>query len=185
MRLRAHTSGSPTIASWTRNPRISLRTALRTRLSYSTTTTKDGKTGKLLIGDDSPTGTGVFAKLDNDPRVFLVATTTKTNINKSPTDLRDKRLLVFDQSKITRVELTAKTGPIEFGRNAQNEWQIVKPKPQRADNGKVEELIQKLGDARMDTSAPPEEAPKAASNFAIRYTRRNGLRHRRERHIHA
>ena len=49
---------------------------------------------------------------------------------------------------------------MEFGRNAQNEWQIVKPKPQRADNGQVEELVRKLGDARMDTQRRPRKRPK-------------------------
>ena len=50
--------------------------------------------------------------------------------------------------------LQPKGRSIEFGRNAQKEWQIVKPKPQRADNGQVEELVRKLSDARMDTSLP-------------------------------
>ena len=36
----------------------------------------------------------------------------------------------------------------------------MKPKPQRADNGQVEELVRKLTDARMDTSAPDETPPK-------------------------
>ena len=62
--------------------------------------------------------------------------------------------------------LTAKGQPVEFGRNAKKEWQIVKPKPQRADNGQVEELVRKLGDAEMDTSAPDEDAAKAAPAFA-------------------
>lgn len=130
-------------------------------------TAKDGKTGQLLIGDESPTGTGVFAKLANDPRVVLLPTSVKTTIDKSAVDVRDKRLLVFDPAKLTRVELTTKGGPVEFGRNAQKEWQIVRPKPQRADNGRVEELVQKLGDARMDVSAPTEEAAKFASGFAF------------------
>ena len=34
---------------------------------------KDGKTQKLLIGDDSPAGGGSFAKLDGDPRIFTIA----------------------------------------------------------------------------------------------------------------
>ena len=45
----------------------------------------------------------------------------------------------------------------------------MKPKPQRADNGQVEDLVRKLGDARMDTSAPDEDAAKAASAFAGGY----------------
>jgi hypothetical protein len=87
-------------------------------------------------------------------------------LDKTAQDLRDKRLLIFDADKLTRVELTAKGPAVEFGRNAQKEWQIVKPRPQRADNGQVEELVRKLGDARMDTSMAAAEAAKAASNFA-------------------
>ena len=36
-------------------------------------TRKDGKVQTLLVGDDTPTGAGVFAKLENDPRVFTSA----------------------------------------------------------------------------------------------------------------
>ena len=129
-------------------------------------TAKDGKTRKLLIGDDSPTGSTAFAKFEDDPRIFTIASSTKTSFNKTPKDIRDKRLLVIDSEKLSRVELVAKGAPIEFGRNAQKEWQIVKPKPQRADNGQVEELVRKLTDARMDTSAPDDVAAQAASSSA-------------------
>jgi Domain of unknown function (DUF4340) len=129
-------------------------------------TAKDGKTRKLMIGDETPTGSAVFAKFEDDPRVFTLPSSTKTSLDKAAKDLRDKRLLTFDPEKLSRVELVAKGGPIEFGRNAKKEWQIVKPKPQRADNGHVEELVRKLKDARMDTSVSDEVAAKAASSFA-------------------
>src|SRR5215471_1846474 len=32
--------------------------------------TKDGKTSKLLLGENTPTGNAVYAKLDGDPRLF-------------------------------------------------------------------------------------------------------------------
>ena len=105
-----------------------------------TFTTKDGKKSKLLLGDDTPTGGAVFARMDGDPRVFTLSSYTKTSLDKAPKDLRDKRLLTFDQDKLTRVELTTKKtagGPIEFGKNNQNEWQIVKPQPYRADSLQV------------------------------------------------
>jgi Domain of unknown function (DUF4340) len=47
-----------------------------------------------------------------------------------------------------------------------SEWQIVKPKPLRADNWQVEELIRKLHDAKMDASTSDEDAKKAAEAFA-------------------
>src|SRR5262249_21613088 len=87
-------------------------------------TKKDGKTEDLLIGDDTPTGGSAFVKLKNDPRVFSVSSTVKTGLDKTTKDLRDKRLLTFDSDKLSRVELTAKGAPIEFGKNNQNEWQI-------------------------------------------------------------
>jgi hypothetical protein len=49
-----------------------------------------------------------FTSLDGDPRVFTIASWNKTSLDKSWQDLRDKRLLTFDQDKLLRVELTAK-----------------------------------------------------------------------------
>jgi len=127
---------------------------------------KDGKTYRLLVGDETPTGGGYYARLEGDPRVFTIASWNKSSLDKSWKELRDKRLLTFDQDKLIRVELVAKGGTIEFGKNAQNEWQIVKPRPLRADSFQVEELIRKLRDARMDTSITEEDAKKAAAAFA-------------------
>ena len=129
-------------------------------------TKKDGKTEDLLIGDDTPTGGGAFVKLKNDPRVFSVSSSVKTGLDKSSKDLRDKRLLTFDSDKLTRVDLQAKGKDVEFGKNNQNEWQILKPKPLRADGSQVEDLIRKLKDAKMDTGVSDEDAKKAAAAFA-------------------
>jgi len=127
---------------------------------------KDGKTRRLLIGDETPTGYGWFAKLADDPRVFTIASYNKSSLDKTPRDLRDKRLLTFSTDKLTRVELTAKGQTIEFGKNAQGEWQIIRPQPLRADGGQVEEFIRKLSGARMDAYASEEDDKKANAAFA-------------------
>jgi hypothetical protein len=111
---------------------------------------KDGKTDRLLIGDDTLNGSGAYAKLANDAKVVTVAANTKTSLDKRPDDLRDKRLLTFDSDKLSRVELTGKGPAIEFGKNGQNEWQVVKPRPLRADGSAVDGLVSKLKDAKMD-----------------------------------
>jgi len=119
---------------------------------------KDGKTDHLLIGDDTLNGSGAYAKLANDAKVVTVTSTVKTGLDKRPDDLRDKRLLTFDSDKLSRVELTAKGPAMEFGKNGQNEWQMVKPRPLRADGSAVDGLVTKLKDAKMDLSA--EDAAK-------------------------
>jgi hypothetical protein len=121
---------------------------------------KDGKTDELLVGDDTPTGSGAYAKLASSPRVVTIASFVKTSLDKKPDDLRDKRLLAFDQDKITRVDLTAKNQTEEFGKDAQGEWQILKPRPLRADSSAVNGLIDKLRDAKMDLTGT-EDAAKA------------------------
>jgi len=128
-------------------------------------TTKDSKPQKLLLGDDTPAGGAVFAKLEGDPRVFTIASYNKSSLEKTANDLRDKRLLTVDFDKLSQVELVTKKQDIEFGRNKQ-EWQIVKPKPSRADNFQVEEIVRKLREAKMDTASSDADAKKAAAAFA-------------------
>lgn len=128
-------------------------------------TRKGAKTQKLLVGDDTPTGGGAYAKLEGDPRVFSIASYTKSSLDKSAKDLRDKRLLTVESEKISRVELITKKQDIEFGRNKDG-WQIVTPKPLRADAFQVEELVRNLKDAKMDVSVSDADEKKAASAFA-------------------
>lgn len=125
---------------------------------------KNNAAHKLLIGDEAPMGSSTYAALGGDPRVFMLASYNMTSVEKSLNDLRDKRLLTFDADKLSRVELVAKKEDIEFGRN-KDQWQIVKPKPFRADDSRVQEMIRKLGDAKMDLSVSEEEQKKAAAAF--------------------
>ena len=127
-------------------------------------TSKDAKPQQLLLGDQTPAGSAVFAKLAGDPRVFTIASYNKSSIDKTPNDLRDKRLLTIDFDKLSQLHIATKKQTIEFARN-QQEWQIVKPKPFRADNFQVEEIVRKLRDAKMEAPSDAAAARKAAAAF--------------------
>jgi hypothetical protein len=128
-------------------------------------TEKDNKTQKLLLGDETPAGSAVYAKLAGDPRIFTMAGYHRTSIDKSLNDLRDKRLLTVSPDQVSRLELIRKNQEIEFGRN-KDEWQILKPKPLRADSGQVGELVGKLAEARMDLSESGKDVEEGTSSFA-------------------
>jgi hypothetical protein len=128
-------------------------------------TTKDGKTTKVLLGDDNPTGSSSYAMLAGDPRVFSIMSSVKLGLTKSLKDLRDKRLLTFEQDKVSRLELLAKKQDVEFGRD-KDQWQIVKPTSLRADGLQVEELLRKVKDAKIDLALSDDDAKKAAAAFA-------------------
>ena len=128
-------------------------------------TEKDGKMQCLLLGDDTPAGSAVYAALAGDPRVFTVASYHKTTIDKKLNDLRDKRLLTVSPDKVSRMEIAGKKSDMEFGHN-RDEWQILKPKPMRADSTVVSELVSKLTDARIDLNASDKAAEESVSAFA-------------------
>jgi hypothetical protein len=127
---------------------------------------KNGKTQDLVFGDDVPAASLVYARVNNDPKVYAISSAVKSSFDKSLNDLRDKRLLTFDQNALTRIELITAKSDIEFGKNNQNEWQIVKPQPYRADSFQVEELLRKLTDAKMDLSGTAEDQKKADAGYA-------------------
>lgn len=127
---------------------------------------KNGKSTQVHFGDDVPAGSLVYASIDSNPKVYAVSSSIKSSFDKSANDLRDKRLLTFDSNKLTRAEIISGSSDIEFGKNNQGDWEILKPKPYRADSFQVEELIRKLSDAKMDLSNTAQKAPPAAAAFS-------------------
>jgi hypothetical protein len=127
---------------------------------------KKGKSDEIVFGDDVPAGSLVYAQHKGDPKVYTLASSIKTSLDKSVNDLRDKRLLTFDTNQLTRIELASAKSDAEFGKNSQNEWAIIKPEPYRADNFQIEELLRKLSDAKMDLSGSADDAKKAAAAYA-------------------
>ncbi len=123
-------------------------------------TTKDNKTSRLLLGDDTPTGDATYVSLAGDPRLFTAASFVKTSLNKSLTDLRDKRLLPVNAASVSSIDLTRKDQTIGFAR-VQNGWQIEKPASYRTDNFQVDDLLQQLTGAKWDPSPSTDDAAKA------------------------
>lgn len=130
---------------------------------------KDKKIEKLLIGDETPTPGAFFCKLESDPRVFTLATATKIQFDKDWRGWRDTRLLTADLAKVSRIELETKQSAIEFGRVSESEWQILKPKPMRADGWQLDELTRQLKNVKMPAEGATgnEEKSFAAATPAV------------------
>ena len=126
---------------------------------------KDGRTVKLLVGNEVPTGEGRFARVDGDPKVYTLSGFVSSGVDKYAKDLRDTRLLLIDSERLARVDLTAKNATTEFVRSPKREWQIVKPQPLRADGWQVEELIRRLIELKMNPTQSLPDAKKAETAF--------------------
>lgn len=123
---------------------------------------KGGTRYKLQLGSDTPSGSGIYAKLADKSAVYTLPSSLKGSLDKTLSDLRDKRLLTFNQDKLTSVAVTASGSAFEFNRNGQGDWQITRPKPLRADNLLVDDFVRKLKDAKMDTAGAIDDKAMAA-----------------------
>ncbi len=129
---------------------------------------QDGKEKKLTLGDDVPAGSGVYARLEGDDRLFTIGSYIKSSFDKSPQDLRDKRILPFDSEKTTRVTVKTKERELEFGK-AGTTWQIVKPRPMRAENYAVDDLVRSVREASFESVLEEADKPTGKYSFASPY----------------
>ena len=127
---------------------------------------EDAKTYRVIFGGDTPTGSGVYARLDGDPRLFTVYSYVKTTFEKEVFDLRDKKLLQVDEDKISRVVLNGAAGSIEFGKTGDDAWQILEPQPLRADNFTVGDLVRSVRNAEMMSVLEEGDEPSGKYDFS-------------------
>jgi Domain of unknown function (DUF4340) len=125
-----------------------------------------GQQHKLYLGEKTPTGSDLFARRDDDKKVFLIAAFQETSLNKSAFDLRDKSILKIDRDKIDSVDLTAGSQLVTIGKDG-GEWKLKKPIEVRTDYGTVEGLIGKLQTARMKSIAAENVSPADLKKYGL------------------
>jgi hypothetical protein len=107
---------------------------------------KDFKT--LQIGQKTPAGANLFAKVGSGKRVFTIPSFQESTFNRSTFDLRDKTAIKFDRDKVDRVEVSADNKTLELAK-AGTDWKIVKPVQALSDSTATEGLIGKVQSAQM------------------------------------
>jgi hypothetical protein len=103
---------------------------------------------RILIGDKTPGGTAMYAKLPANNRVFLVGTALDASLNKSTFDFRDKTAFAFDELKVDSIELASGTQNIRLQKSG-DDWKLVKPVEAPADFASVNGLLGQLRSAQM------------------------------------
>ncbi len=110
---------------------------------------KGGVSGRLRLGDATPTGGDLYAVQGDGSRVVLVATFVETNLSRSTFDLRDKRVLRFERDKADALEISAGGRvPVTFSRTS-SDWRVTAPVNARGDYGAIEGLLTRLSSTNM------------------------------------
>jgi len=117
----------------------------------------DGRQQALQVGDKTPTGSDLYAKLPDQKKVFLVSSYLESSFNKSTFDLRDKAALKLDREKVDALEIVTADRQLRFAKT-EGEWRMTQPVAGRTDFTAVESLVGRLGTAQMKSIAAPEPA---------------------------
>lgn len=121
---------------------------------------------KLLIGEKSPTGADLFAKRNDEKKVFLIPAFQETTFNKDTFALRDKSVLKFDREKVDGVEVAAAGKSLVMAKDGP-EWKIKKPVETRADYGSVEGLVGRLQTIQMKSIASDQASPADLKKYGL------------------
>ena len=121
---------------------------------------------KLLIGEKSPTGSDLFAKRNDEKRVFLIPAFQETTFNKDTFALRDKVVLKFERDKVDGVEVDAAGKTLVMAKDGAD-WKIRKPLETRADYGSVEGLIGRVQTVQMKSIAADQATPADLKKFGL------------------
>jgi len=114
-----------------------------------------GKNGTVLIGQKTPSGSDIYARLADKPRVFLVPSYLDTTFNKSTFDLRDKTILKIDREKTDRLEIQTADRDVKLAKQGAD-WKLTAPVDARADFGAIEGVLGRLNTTPMKSIAAPE-----------------------------
>jgi hypothetical protein len=107
-----------------------------------------GVTGSLLLGDKNATQGEIYAMKGDDKKVFLVSSFQETNFNRTPFDLRDKKILKFDREKADTVTLVREGATMSLARSG-SEWKVAGPVASRSDYSAIEGLLTRLSTSNM------------------------------------
>jgi hypothetical protein len=116
-----------------------------------------GQDRRLLVGQKTPSGTDLYAKLPDKPRVFLISSYLESTFNRSPFDLRDKAVIKFDHDKVDTIDITSADHAVKLAKSG-SDWRVKAPVDARADFSAIEGILGRLNTAQMKAIAAPNAA---------------------------
>ena len=107
----------------------------------------------LLVGDQTPTGSDLYAKLSDENRVFLISSHLNNTFDKNTFALRDKTVLNFDRDNLDKIKIHSDDKLVQLTKNSNGGWQLQEPWNVNADDTVVTGLITSLTTERFQSVA--------------------------------
>lgn len=111
----------------------------------------DGASHRLRLGNKTPTSSGLYAMVDDSPRLLLIPAFHEETFNKTPFELRNRDVLSINRDAVDRVTLAARgAAPVDIRREGAD-WRLAAPIAARADFSPTDGLISRLATAQMSS----------------------------------
>ena len=105
----------------------------------------------LLVGDHTPTGSDLYAKLSDENRIFLISSHLNNTFDKNTFALRDKTVLNFERDNLNKIEIHSDDKLVRLTKNSDDGWQLQEPWNINADDAVVNGLITSLSTERFQS----------------------------------
>lgn len=105
---------------------------------------KKGKEVRVLLGKDTPIESKVYLAVEGRKTVYVASSSVKTSLIKEPKDLREKKVVDFEEDDVKRVILDHGGQRIvceQEGSKDEKEWWLTRPVRARADNFAVDDIV--------------------------------------------
>ena len=120
------------------------------------------------FGTKTPTGTDLYARVQGQPKVFLVGSYLDGQLNRTTFDLRDKSVLKFDRTKVDSLELKPSGAPdVSLTKKTSDEWRLATPVAAKADFSVVDGVLSKISQAQMKSIVEEGDAAATLKKYGL------------------
>ncbi len=123
-----------------------------------------GEKGVLHLGDDNPTGSGVYASVDESSQVFLLEAGARERLGRSRYDLRDKELLKISRPQVRHLVIERSGERIALKKGEEG-WELTVPVKTLADADVVDRTLDAF--LRGKAQSFPEEDPRDLEQYGL------------------
>lgn len=137
------------------------------RFSLAFRTTGSSTPQRVHFGNKTPTGSDLYARIEGQPRLFVVAGYLEDTFNRDTFAFRDKEALKFASDAVDAITIERPGSPtLSFVKRDDN-WRLIAPVDARADFGSVDGIVRAVDQAQMQAivagesgEPPPTELRK-------------------------
>jgi hypothetical protein len=122
-----------------------------------------GEQHRLALGGAVPGNQGYYARKDDGPGVFIVATGVRDFLNQQLFALRDKTLWAFNADQVKSLRIRNDQNQVDLEKGNANTWSWVGRPEMRVSSPRLAQLLQDLSGVRVTAfpAAPPPDLQAA------------------------